>query len=149
MAQSTTNNNHQKGDARPLKEKEMNTARLEHANITVSNPKETADLLCRVFGWHIRWEGPSRMGGHTVHVGSDDDYLALYTPGTVDAPADEHDSTSGGLNHIAVVVGDLDEAQSVIESEGLQAFNHGDYEPGRRFYFNNPDGIEFEVVSYE
>ena len=23
-----------------------------------------------------------------------------------------------------------------------------DYEPGRRFYFFDPDGIEYEVVSY-
>ena len=32
---------------------------------------------------------------------------------------------------------------------GLETFNHGDYEPGRRFYFFDWDGIEFEVVSYE
>ena len=31
---------------------------------------------------------------------------------------------------------------------GLTAFNHGDYHPGRRFYFLDPDGIEYEVVSY-
>jgi glyoxylase I family protein len=24
-----------------------------------------------------------------------------------------------------------------------------DYEPGRRFYYNDEDGIEFEVVSYD
>ena len=27
-------------------------------------------------------------------------------------------------------------------------FNHGDYDPGRRFYFLDPDGIEYEVISY-
>ncbi|MEC7669548.1 MAG: VOC family protein, partial [Pseudomonadota bacterium] len=26
--------------------------------------------------------------------------------------------------------------------------NHADYEPGKRFYFDTPDGIEIEVVSY-
>jgi hypothetical protein len=31
---------------------------------------------------------------------------------------------------------------------GLTPFAHGDYEPGRRFYFFDPNGIEFEVVSY-
>ncbi|MFT4811430.1 MAG: hypothetical protein ACI9LX_004807 [Paraglaciecola sp.] len=28
-------------------------------------------------------------------------------------------------------------------------YNHGDYEPGRRFYFNLEEGIEIEVVSYQ
>jgi hypothetical protein len=27
-------------------------------------------------------------------------------------------------------------------------FSHDDYDPGRRFYFLDPDGIEYEVVSY-
>ena len=31
---------------------------------------------------------------------------------------------------------------------GLTPFSHGDYEPGRRFYFFDPDGIEYEVISY-
>jgi glyoxylase I family protein len=35
----------------------------------------------------------------------------------------------------------------VVEA-GLTPFSHGDYDPGRRFYFLDPDGIEYEVVSY-
>ena len=31
---------------------------------------------------------------------------------------------------------------------GLTPFSHGDYAPGRRFYFFDWDGIEFEIVSY-
>ncbi|MGJ8556368.1 MAG: VOC family protein, partial [Sulfitobacter geojensis] len=27
--------------------------------------------------------------------------------------------------------------------------NHADYEPGRRFYFHDTDGVEFEVVQYD
>jgi hypothetical protein len=30
----------------------------------------------------------------------------------------------------------------------LRPFAHADYAPGRRFYFLDPDGIEYEVVSY-
>ena len=33
-------------------------------------------------------------------------------------------------------------------ADGLTPFSHGDYEPGRRFYFLDPDGVEYEVVSY-
>ena len=32
--------------------------------------------------------------------------------------------------------------------EGYEPFSHADYEPGRRFYFLDRDGIEFEVISY-
>ena len=53
-------------------------ATLEHVNITVKDPQYTAAMLCRIFGWHIRWEGPSMNNGYTVHVGSDSSYLALY-----------------------------------------------------------------------
>ena len=31
---------------------------------------------------------------------------------------------------------------------GYEPCNHADYDPGRRFYFDDEDGIEFEVVSY-
>lgn len=117
---------------------------LEHVNVSVVNPERTADLLTRLFGWHIRWQGPSALGGRTVHVGSEDHYVALYTP------VEEGDGPppAGGLNHIGVVVADLDAAERRVRAAGLATFNHADYEPGRRFYFNDPDGTEFEVVSY-
>ena len=54
-------------------------ARLEHVNITVSDPDRTASLLGTLFDWKVRWSGPAKDGGYTVHVGSDDDYLAIYT----------------------------------------------------------------------
>jgi glyoxylase I family protein len=35
-----------------------------------------------------------------------------------------------------------------VVAAGLTPFSHADYEPGRLFYFLDPDGIEFEAVSY-
>lgn len=124
-------------------------AKLEHVNVTVSSPEATAKMLCEIFNWHIRWEGPSAMGGNTVHVGTDEDYVAVYTfdgnpPG--DGRTGRH---KGGLNHIGVVVDDLDATEERVKAAGYKPFNHMDYEPGRRFYFNDHDGIEFEVVSYQ
>jgi len=43
---------------------------------------------------------------------------------------------------------DLDATDARGRAEGLTPFSHGNYEPGRRFYFFDPDGIEYEVVSY-
>jgi catechol 2,3-dioxygenase-like lactoylglutathione lyase family enzyme len=126
----------------------MAHAFLEHANITVSNPERTARQLCELFGWHIRWEGDSLMGGRTVHVGNDESYLALYSHSKVASAESNSYSTSGGLNHVGVVVDDFDAVEQRVLEAGFEPNNHGDYEPGRRFYFNDHDGIEFEVVNY-
>jgi catechol 2,3-dioxygenase-like lactoylglutathione lyase family enzyme len=88
----------------------MNQARLEHANITVADPNATAEMLCRLFGWKIRWQGPSAMGGRSVHVGNDRDYLAVYTPDELHDAKREPNAVRGGLNHIGVRVDDLDAA---------------------------------------
>ena len=123
----------------------MPTGFLEHANITVSDPDRSSALLQKLCGWHERWRGPSQLGGWTIHVGTERDYLAIYTN------EKEHERFAKGvpLNHIGLVVDDLDTAERIVEEAGLVPFNHGDYEPGRRFYFFDWDGIEFEMVSYE
>lgn len=120
---------------------------LEHANLTVSDPDRCAALLIELCEWHVRWSGPARSGGRTVHVGTGRDYIAFYqslnkappTPWPLGKP----------LNHLALVVDDLDGAEAVVVRAGLKPYGHGDYDPGRRFYFLDWDGIEFEVVSYE
>jgi len=124
----------------------MAIAQIEHANLTVTDPARSAALFEKLCGWKIRWQGPSMMGGETIHVGSDDSYLALYT----------NEQTSGGyskgqpLNHVGIKVDDLEQAEKVVLASGLETFSHSDYDPGpKSFYFFDWDGIEFEVVSYE
>ena len=110
----------------------MPIGRLEHTNISVTDPDRSAALLIDLLGWEERWRGESKMGGRSIHVGEKHDYIALYTG-----------------NHVAFTVDDLDAAEKVVTFYGLKPFGHDDYEPGRRFYFFDWDGIEFEVVSYE
>ena len=127
----------------------MRTGKLEHVNLTVSDPERTAGALCRLFGWHIRWKGEAKEAGYTIHVGNAEDYLAIYSNAGTTAPADGGNyTTAGGLNHIGVVVDDLKAAEEQVRAEGFTPHSHADYEPGERFYFNDADGIEFEVVSY-
>ncbi len=131
----------------------MADARLEHANITVSNPLKTAEMLCDLFGWHIRWlgeKGESIHGGHSLHVGADDTYLAIYAKGPEPVkPGTDSYSTLGGLNHLGIVVDDLDGIEKKVLAAGFVTFSHADYEPGRRFYFHDNDKIEYEVVQYD
>ncbi len=125
-------------------------ARLEHANITVGDAAKTAAWLDRVFGWKIRWEGSAMNGdGYTIHVGSENDYLALYQPKT-SAEGGKPDYTSRGqLNHVGIVVDDLVAASKAIKAEGYEPHSHQKYEPGERFYFYDENDVEFEIVAYD
>ncbi len=123
----------------------MTQSFLEHVNVTVADADQTAALLVDLFDWHIRWSGPARDGGYTVHVGTETQYLAVYRP----SEGQSRDFPKGApLNHLAIVVNDLDAVEAKVVAQGLTPFNHGTYEPGRRFYFFDDNGIEFEVVSY-
>ena len=121
---------------------------LEHVNVTVSDPMATAVMLSTLFDWHIRWHGDAKNGGTTYHVGSDDSYVAVYAENDADKPTYDTYHSRGGLNHIGVVVDNLDEVEARVLAAGFTPHSHADYEPGRRFYFNDGDDIEFEVVSY-
>jgi len=124
-------------------------AQLEHVNYTVKDARKTAAWLCDLFDWQVRWQGDAINGGHTVHVGTADRYVAVFTPTeSVDNPHSNYD-TVGGLNHIAVTVDDLDATEARVLAAGYKTMNHADYEPGRRFYFCDSDGIEYEVVQYD
>ncbi len=123
---------------------------LEHVNVTVTDPERTAAMLVDVFGWTIRWKGESLLGGRTIHVGgpeNGDDYLAIYTTDSEPEPMAPRGSL-GNLNHIALLVDDLDAIEAKILAAGYETHTHGDYEPGRRYYFHDHDGIEYEIVSY-
>lgn len=127
----------------------MGSVMLEHVNFTVSDPQKSAEKLVEIFDWKIRWQGPSLGGGHTVHVGTDDRYLALYSPPAPLASPPESYSIPGGLNHVGVVVDDLSSAETKVLNAGYKTHSHQTYDPGSRFYFHNEDGIEFEVVVYD
>ena len=42
----------------------------------------------------------------------------------------------------------IDATEEQVRKAGFEPHNHADYEPGRRFYFLDRDGVEFEVISY-
>lgn len=123
----------------------MSKGRIEHVNLTVSDVERSAALFEELLGWKQRWRGPAQNGGETIHVGEVNTYLALYTDGR------EHLGQQKGrpMNHVGLLVDDLDAAEKAVIAAGLEPYGHDDYEPGRRFYFFDWDGVEFEMVSYE
>ncbi len=121
---------------------------LEHVNLTVRDSKRTAETLCALFDWEVRWHGPTINDGYSHHVGTDAQYLALYSPTQTDGDRSGGFATVGHLNHVGVVVDDLEETEQRVIATGFKPYSHQDYEPGRRFYFFDEDDIEYEVVSY-
>ena len=126
----------------------MNTAKLEHINLTVSDCAQTAAMLCRVFGWKIRWSGESIGAGQSIHVGEADTYLAIYTKDQPGKNRRQNYEFVNGLNHIGILVDDLDTIKTRVEAEGYEPYSFLQYEPGKRFYFRDHDEIEYEVLSY-
>ncbi|MDB2368958.1 VOC family protein [Octadecabacter sp.] len=123
----------------------------EHLNVTVADPDATAALFVDLFGWHVRWSGGAIHEGRSVHVGTDGSYVALYT-GPDGNPQDAAHSSyreKAGLNHIGIVVDDLDRVEVAVKARGYDTYSHADYEPGRRFYFNEENGVEIEVIQYD
>jgi hypothetical protein len=96
----------------------------------------------------VRWAGPGMETGRTVHVGDTTSYVALFSYGSPDEGRQESYRTIGGLNHIAVVVDDIEKTEGRVRAAGFVPGEVYDYEPGKRFYFVEGNGIEIEVVSY-
>lgn len=125
----------------------MALACLEHINLTVDNPDQLAELFCELFNWKIRWSGPSKDQGYTVHVGSENRYFALYT---------HEKSTTTGLNylshgmvnHIGLVVNDAQAMEQRIINKGYETTNHRNYGVCRSFYFMADQTLEIEIVYY-
>ena len=103
---------------------------IEHANLTVTDPQRSAALFEKLCGWHERWRGPAMNGGETIHVGSETSYLSLYT----------NPQASGGyrkgapLNHVGLVVDDLDAAEQVV-------IDHARLQRPRVSGFHDHDGL--------
>lgn len=124
--------------------------RLEHVNLTVSDVDRSVRFYCTLLEMKVRWTGLTSAGRPAAHIGDDRTYLSLFqsaaASGVNRAPEDYE---SVGLNHFGYVVDDLDEAKDRLKALGITPKSVQNYDPGRRFYFYDPDGIEVELIEYE
>ncbi len=124
---------------------------LEHANITVSDLERSISFYEEALGFEVRWRGEvfntSRKAA-AAHVGPSGEafYLSLFE--AVNGGRAKYDYAPPGINHLGIVVDDLDDARRQLEAAGAMVAMGSDYDPGRRLYFFDPDGIEIELVQY-
>ena len=127
-------------------------ARIEHVNISVADADAIAASLCDIFDWQVRWSGPAMDEGYTVHVGSTGDnssYFALYSPKTLVKNSNRGHQLEACLNHVGIVVDDLNLLETRLLSLGYKPVNHRDYGPCSSFYFFIEEYLEIEVIQYK
>lgn len=121
--------------------------RLEHVNVTVSDVERSARFYCELLDLQVRWRGKNARGADAVHVGDDRSYVAFFQGEGQGQPPPDY--TTVGLNHVGFVVDSLDDAKQTLAKFELAAHAEHDYEPGRRVYFFDHDGVEVELVEYD
>lgn len=119
---------------------------LEHANLTVTDIERSISFYRDLFKFEVRWRGTDSAGRAAAHVGDNQCYLAFFE--TASSGSAVKDYSVAGLNHIGFVVDDLEEKRRRLETLGVEVHLEGDYEPGRRLYFLDPNGVEIELVEY-
>lgn len=122
---------------------------LEHVNMTVADLDRSIDFYCRLLDLRVRWRRDAGEDQRAAaHVGDDRHYIALFQAPPA-AALSRVSYEAVGLNHFGFVVDDLDAVRDRLVELGAQPHSEADYEPGRRLYFYDPDGIEVELVQYE
>ncbi len=126
----------------------MTLACIEHLNVTVKDPDLIANALCNLFDWKVRWSGEAMNQGYTVHVGTDQRYLALYSTEAATGELTNSEQI-GKVNHIGLKVNDLKLIEDKVKQAGFITANHRDYRVCKSFYFYIDDSLEIEIVSYQ
>ena len=120
--------------------------RIEHANITVSDLDASIAFYTRLMGGHVRWEGLTGAGRRAAHLGDDRSYLSLFEAERPSRAPEDYAAV--GFNHLGFEVDDLDAYRATLQAMGVEIKGEESYDPGRRLYFYDPDGIEIELVQY-
>ena len=123
--------------------------RIEHANITTADMEKSKNFYMNIFEFEQRWEGMIQ-GDYgplkACHMGNKDTFIALFE--AEEEVSQEQNYRKPGLNHIAFEVENLEHYRERLNREGTAIHLEGDYEPGRRLYFFDPNGVEIELVEY-
>ena len=119
--------------------------RLEHLHVNVNALAATEEFLNPAVP-----DLPRRGGGHEpdygawVHIGNDNDYIALTEVPGAAPPA--------GLRHIGLVVTDLDALMARLRAAGIEPTDASALETSphrRRVYYRDGNGLDWEFVEYK
>ncbi len=127
------------------------TVRLEHANMVVRDVEEMIRFLRTAFPeFRERGGGTgSPLGQRWVHVGTDENYLALNQATKEPSRAREPYTGEPGINHLGYEVSDVDALRTRLLAAGYRESTVPNAHPHRkRVYFFDPEGNDWEFVQY-
>ncbi len=120
---------------------------IEHVNLSVADLDRSVAFYREMFDFELRWRGTNSAGRPEAHVGDERCYLALFQAER--SGKYERDYADVGFNHFGFAVDDLARIKDRLTTKGITPHLEADYNPGRRLYFLDPDGIEVEAVEYD
>ena len=124
--------------------------KLEHANLIVSDVDGMIRFLQTAFpDFVVRWEWTAEDGGRSVHVGTQDTYLALNEASRERAAKWVPYSGEPGTNHLGYEVDDVDTLRERMIAAGYRDSTVPNNHPHRkRVYFYDDEGNDWEFVQY-
>ena len=130
--------------------------RLEHINLVVREIDPVVDFVTAAFpSWRVRGQGNDPFAGMArrwLHVGDDNDYLALteyHVPDDQKGAPRDLSSTAPGLAHLGFEVSSIDEIKARLKAAGYEPTTWNEDHPHRRrLYYVEADNIEFEFIEY-
>ncbi|MBB1312858.1 VOC family protein [Aliivibrio sp. SR45-2] len=125
---------------------------FEHANITVPNiDAAIAFLLNAAPDFRVKIDQTPVGSYRWAHVGNDEYYFALQEPKDATSSQDTRKPYHNiGVNHIGMIVDNLDHLQEKLLALGYEQNGLVTQEKhGRRTYFYDKAGFEWELVEYD
>ena len=125
--------------------------RIEHFNMTVPDI-DAAIRFIQVAApdYKVRKNSHSPEGYRWVHIGNEDNYIALQEPYPGMDPEQPHERYKNiGVNHVAMVVDDVSTVERNLLDAGFKKNPHEVSEKYRkRVYFYDESGFEWEFLEY-
>ncbi|MBA3881167.1 MAG: VOC family protein [Chthoniobacterales bacterium] len=121
---------------------------IDHVALSVGNVEYAANWYVEVLGFERRFQG--MWGGVPAFVGKGDTALALFPARTDGREQNEKRAPAIRMLHLAfrATRADFLSAQSELKQRGI-SFQFQDHEISHSIYFNDPDGHELEITTYD
>jgi catechol 2,3-dioxygenase-like lactoylglutathione lyase family enzyme len=120
---------------------------IDHVAIAVRDVELSAAWYCEVLGLERRHRDV--WGSHPAIVGIGTTSVALF-PVAGSSPTPRPGREVLAMRHLAFRAsrGELENARAALAGRGI-AFTEQDHEIARSIYFEDPDGHEIEITTYE
>ena len=124
---------------------------IEHLNMTVPDIDEAIKFISIVApDFKIRKDAQPSDSYRWTHIGNDKYYFALQEAHLDAEPQKQHQTYKNyGINHIALIVSDLESVVNDLENLGYsKGIDTPDEKFRKRAYYYDKAGFEWELVEY-